>query len=118
MQKNNSKALKALSRVEVPFLWTIVVLFLVARSRYHSYPIQPRNLYILRGRESIAITITITTTIHVLSAAIQEVTCFYPAPTISRRTTSHLDCQPTTAGKHYAMTAGRKPSRSSQAFYI
>ena len=65
-QENNGKALKALSRVEVSFLGTIVVLPLVARSRHHSYSIQPRNLYVLRRRG--IITITITTTIHALSA--------------------------------------------------
>ena len=70
MQGNSSKALKAPSRVEVPFLGTIVVLSLVARSRHYSYSIQPRNLYILRRREIITITITITTTIYISSAAI------------------------------------------------
>jgi len=116
IQENNSKALKAPSRVEVFFLRTIVVSFLITRSRYHSYPIQPRNLYILRRKE--IITITITTTIHVSLAVTWEVTCFYPASTISRRTTSHLNCQPTTADKYYAMTAGRKPSGISQISYI
>ena len=50
IQENNGKALKAPSRVEAPFLETIVVLLLVARSKHHSYPIQPRNLYVLRRR--------------------------------------------------------------------
>ena len=66
IQENDSKALKALFRVKVPFLETIVVSPLVARSRHHSYPIQPRDLYILRERGSITITITTTNTIYVL----------------------------------------------------
>jgi len=66
MQENDSKALKALSRVEVLFLGIIVISLLVAKSRYYSYPIQLKNLYVLRKKGIIII--TITTTIYVLSA--------------------------------------------------
>jgi len=121
MQGNDCKTLKVPSRVEVLFLEMIAVLLLVARSRHHSYSIQPRDLYILRERGSIIIiTITITTTIHVspTTTATQGVTNSYSTSTIPRRTTSQFDFQPATAGKYYVMTTRRKLSRGRKTFHI
>ena len=70
---------------------------MVAQSRHHSYPIQPRDLYILRERKSITIAIVIT--IYVLVTVTWKATCSYP---ILRRATAHSHYQPTSARRKWS----------------
>ena len=88
-------------------------LYLVAQSRHHSYPIQPRDLYILRGRKSITIAIVIT--IYILVTVTQKAMCSYP---ILRRATACSHYQSTTADEYIVTSARRKQSGDRKAFFI